>query len=448
MIYKFPYKNISEVIFGKIFAGVEANYFSFFDNYLIFGQSQAELKRMLGDLVRSETLAKDVNYQKFKQNISSKSNFSFYFNFSKGFHLNKKYLREGLSNIWMDNEQLFRKFNALSWQFSTTSEMILNNVYLKFDPVVKEEPQTIWQTKLDSTILIKPQIVKNHNDPVNKEIIIQDKKNQLYLINKEGVVQWKVPVGGPIISEIHQIDIYRNGKLQYLFNTKNKLYLIDRNGQTVRGFPHTFRSPATNGVSVFDYDNNRKYRFFIAGEDKKLYAYDVNCRFVNGWNQFKTDHEVQSPVKHFRLENKDYIVAYDHFKTYILDRRGNIRVNTNANFEHSANELVLDESAKPGILCTDKKGQVYKLFFDGSFSKIELEECSANHYFDAADLNGDGNTDFVFADNDELSAYTHEGKKSSAKSLKRSLAKNQTSIVLLPMIRKLALCREKKTVFT
>jgi hypothetical protein len=42
---------------------------------------------------------------------------------------------------------------------------------------------------------------------------------------------------GRILSEIFQLDYYRNGKLQYLFNTENKLWVIDRNGNPVEKFP-------------------------------------------------------------------------------------------------------------------------------------------------------------------------------------------------------------------
>ena len=85
-----------------------------------------------------------------------------------------------------------------------------------------------------------------------------------------------------INSEIFQVDYFRNGKLQLLFSTRNELYLIDRNGNFVEKYPVKLRSPATCGLSVFDYDNNRDYRLFIACEDKHIYAYtkegNLACR--------------------------------------------------------------------------------------------------------------------------------------------------------------------------
>ena len=93
------------------------------------------------------------------------------------------------------------------------------------------------------------------------------------MISADAKILWSAPVSGPVLSDVFQIDLYRNGKIQYLFNTKEKLYLIDRNGNSVSGFPVVFDSPATNGVNVFDYDNNRKYRYFIAFENRTVKAF-------------------------------------------------------------------------------------------------------------------------------------------------------------------------------
>ncbi len=409
--YQFPYPEISEILFGKIFSGVKSNFFTFYENYLIFADSQTALQELTHNLVLNETLARDINYLKFKENTSTRSNLYFYINFSKAFHLSRQFLNDTRMEEWNDHEEVIRKFQAVSWQFSNTNELILNNIYLKFDPVIKEEPQTVWQTKLGSNVLTKPQLVINHNDPANREIIFQDQANQLYLINKEGATLWKVQLPGPIMSEIHQVDYYKNGKYQYLFNTKNHLHLLDRNGETVAGYPIALRSPASNGVAVFDYDSNKNYRFFIACENKKIYAYTREGKFVKGWNIFTSDNPVDKPIQHMRVQNKDYIVFFDRYKTYFLDRQGKTRLRTKASFEHSDNDLFLELSGNPAVLCTDKTGNVYKLFFDGSFEKLETGNYSASHYFVAADLNRNGLKDFIFADGNHLTAISETGKK-------------------------------------
>ncbi|MGQ7867874.1 outer membrane protein assembly factor BamB family protein [Sunxiuqinia sp. sy24] len=410
-IYEFPFVNLPELLFGEVFSGTESHFLSFYDNYLIFADNSTALKNYLHNLVLSETLENDIQFQKFSEQLASRSTLNSYLNFSKAFYLGNYYLNEEAAQSLTDNEQSIRKFHALSWQFSENSGQFLNNLYLKYDPVLKEEPQTVWQSKLESTVAIKPQLVTNHTDKANKEVIIQDNKNQLYLINKEGVSLWKVQLPGKIMSEIFQIDYYKNGKLQYLFNTKNKLHIIDREGNNVARYPINLRAPATNGVAVFDYDNNRNYRFFVASDNKQIYAYNHEGKLVKGWDFKGTDGLVTNPIKHFRVGAKDYLVCADQYKTYILDRRGNTRVKTAANFEHSGNDLFLVQAGQAAIATTDVNGLVHLQYFNGEHKAIETEKFGKDHFFEAADLNADGKTDFIFADGNQLWVLNDRGEE-------------------------------------
>jgi uncharacterized protein YjiK len=117
----------------------------------------------------------------------------------------------------------------------------------------------------------------------DREIVFQDEQHNLVQVSSSGRIRWSIPVSGPVLSDIHQIDFFKNGRFQYLFNTAGKIFLIDRNGNNVQGFPITLASPATNGVSVFDYDKNRNYRYFVACEDRKIHAFDHAGKPINGW---------------------------------------------------------------------------------------------------------------------------------------------------------------------
>ena len=56
----------------------------------------------------------------------------------------------------------------------------------------------------------------------------------MYLISLEGKLIWKKNIDSKIIGEIHQIDLYKNGRLQYAFNTENDFQIIDKNGKQVK----------------------------------------------------------------------------------------------------------------------------------------------------------------------------------------------------------------------
>ncbi|MFR7824817.1 MAG: hypothetical protein ACLU30_17710 [Odoribacter splanchnicus] len=56
-----------------------------------------------------------------------------------------------------------------------------------------------------------------------KELFVQDDRHTVYLINDVGRVLWKLPLGQQINSEVYQVDLFKNGKLQYLLSTPDKI---------------------------------------------------------------------------------------------------------------------------------------------------------------------------------------------------------------------------------
>lgn len=139
-------------------------------------------------------------------------------------------------------------------------------------------------------------------------IVVQDEGNTIYLINDAGRILWKLALEEQINSDVWQVDLFKNGKLQYLFSTPSRMHLIDRNGNHAGHFPVTFRAKCEQGISVFDYDGRKEYRIFAPGEDRKVYLYGLDGKLVQGWNPAKADKKIVSKVEHFRVHDKDYIV--------------------------------------------------------------------------------------------------------------------------------------------
>ena len=438
-IYEFPFPRIPGILLNGPFQLVDANYFAFWDNNLIFCNTKKGLEALIRDIILDATLGKDIDYLKYKQNIENKTNINFYFHPNQGYSIHKELFSNEVSRKLEEKEEFLRKFGPINWQVIHAKDLFFNNIYLKYTSEIKEDAKTTWQSNIGSIAIAKPQLVLNHNDLKNKEIIIQDEDNVLHQITKDGRSRWSVKIEGKIMGEIHQIDYLRNNKYQYLFNTKDKLYLLDRNGNNVAPFPVTLRSEASNGVSVFDYDNNRKYRYFVAGIDKKVYAYDSKGAIVSGWKFGTTDHLVTDPIEHFRIGGKDYIVFKDKSKIYIQNRRGETRVNVNISFENSNNELVLNTQGTAKLIATSNKGEVYYIYFNGNTVKKKSGKFSDKHFFTADDINGDGIAEFIFADGKELTVLNETGKKLFSEEFNSNISFNPNIYTFSSKLKKLGI---------
>jgi hypothetical protein len=410
-IYKFPYPSFPGIWLGNPFGLAKARFVTFFDNYMVFSNSEQGIRDYLRSMTLGATLTRNIRYQKFRQHNSSRANMHVFADVNRAFGFKNELFSDEFLEMIEENEESIRKFGGVSWQVQHENTIYFNSVVAGFNPNSLEEAQTTWQSNIGRNIIIKPQLVVNHDDPANREIIVQDEEHNLHQITSEGRVRWSVPLSGPVLGEIHQVDYYVNGNLQYLFNTKEKIYLVDRNGNNVAHFPVDFDSPATNGVNVFDYNNNRDYRYFVAHEDKSVIAYDKSADKIGGWDFDKTDHEVSTPVQHFRIGSHDYIVFKDKTKVYIQNRRGETRVETSNWFENSKNSLVLNLNGKPKIVATDLSGKVHYVYFDGSHEEKKTGNFSDEHFFTVDDLDGNNVPDFVFVDGNELIVMDEDGKK-------------------------------------
>ena len=412
-VHRSPVQELTGLLFGDFYQGGDYEYFTYSGNYIIFGSSPAALKSFLYSDILGKTLENDEKFSSMKDNISSRSNLFVYFNPSQCIDIISETMVPGAAKVMDSHKNIWRKIDAVAFQSTSTDELNYFRLFCHYSSQVREPVNTVWQSKLDTVALFKPAVVINHLNN-QKEIMVQDLRHNLYLISNSGTILWKVKTDGEIISEIFQVDYYRNGKLQYLFNTKSHIYLLDRNGNAVERFPVGMREPASAGLSLFDYDNDGTLRICIPTEDKKIYMFDREGKVIPGWDFPGSDYPVTQPVKHVRIGDKDYIIACDAVRLYILDRKGAIRVSPSKDILHSVRNPVFPVPAAGGqrsrIIATDTSGTVWYFYYDGKVTRLFNPGLSSQHYFVPEDLNGDGKPEFIFADGNKLLVYNEQGK--------------------------------------
>jgi WD40 repeat protein len=407
-VFKTPFKGITEVLFPGFANGADDSYFTFYDNFLIAGSSFATISRLLYDNLLNKTLANDLIYRDFETTLPSRAGYYFFCVPSRITEYLAGFLNDDINKALKSNRESLTKIQAVGYQFASSNGMIYNSLSVRFKEEARQESTTEWETLLDTVAGIKPFFFTNHITGA-KEIFIQDLKNNAYLINAAGRVLWKVSVNERIAGSIYMIDYFRNGKYQLLFSGKNYLHLLDRNGNYVERYPVKLRSPATNSLALFDYDNNLNYRIFIAGEDKLIYSYEKTGNVVKGWKPFRTSGIVNSEISYFKVSGKDYLVASDDASIYFLDRTGNKRVTLRDAVSRSkGSSMRLNQGNEPYLVCTSPDGTIQNIYFDGTVNKITIKQFSADHSFDIFDVDGNGFGEYIFIDKGILYLYDHK----------------------------------------
>lgn len=404
-IYRLPGENLGYELAGDFGKYLKSAYATFYDDVLVVGTARGTLSKFIYDNILSRTLANDLSYREFESTLPSKAGYYFYCVPSGIIPLLEGVLKEGIVSGLKKNSGSLRKLQAIGYQFVSSNDMIYNTLSVMYKPEVREEAKAVWESLLDTVAGSKPLFFTNHYTG-GSEIFIQDLNNKLYLINSAGRILWERPVNEAIMGNAYVIDYYKNGKLQILFASENYLHLIDRNGNYVERYPVQLRSPATNGLALFDYENNMDYRLFICGADRKVYAYDKTGNTVRGWNQFRTTTTVSSEVEFFRVSGKDYLVLNDEDNMYILDRRGNVRVEMKEQVARSDRSMLrLTTGTSPRMVLASDDGSIKMVNFNGGVQTYKVNGFSEDPVFEYFDLDADGMGEYIFIDGNTLSAY-------------------------------------------
>jgi len=410
-VYRAPAAGLHDLLVPGFAPGFSDLFYTFHDNFLITGSSYLTVSRVLYDNILNRTLANDMPYRDFEATLPSRASYYFYAVPSKITSFLSYYISSQGNKAISNNPAPISKVSAIGYHISPSSEMLYNSLSVRLISEAREESSSEWETLLDTTACIKPFFFTNHNTGA-REIFVQDMSNNAYLINSTGRVLWKVPVRERINGTVYMIDYLRNGKFQLLFAGRDYLHLLDRNGNYVDRFPVKLRSPAAGPLSLFDYDNNKDYRLFVAGEDRYIYAYDKSGNVVRGWVPYRTQGLVRSEIKFFRISGKDYIVAGDESGMYFLDRRGAVRFTTREPVRKAVrSEIRLTTGSDPMFVCSSPEGEVQLVSLNGTVRKLSLQKFSPDHAFEYFDADGDGTGEFLFIDKGKLYLYDHNGNR-------------------------------------
>ena len=396
--------NITANLFGDIFLNNNP-FFTIIDDYFIFGTTMSSIEYIIDNYKRKNTLDNNKYFDDYKYYLSKKSNILFYVNpenITQSFIQDlKKPYKESIKYM----SDSIAKLTAFSIQMNTKKELLLNNITLLYDESYKESIKEKWIKELDTLINMKPQFVENHSTK-EKFIIIQDKNNKIVAINNLGQELWDIQLNSPILNNISVLDVYNNNKFQYLFNTKDQVHIIDRNGENVDGFPISLKTDFKFGHALFDYRENKRYRILLVGKDNNIYNLDKKGKKVKGWKYIKDNIEITSYPKYFSIKDKDYIlIDKNNANTKLLAINGSERLSYEEIQEFNANPVQFDSNGT--LYAITKEGKLWQGFIDGNTSTISLPNLTKSSILIQSELNL---VDSVENKTLELLFYTNNNK--------------------------------------
>ena len=323
--YRFP-----EKLLWPLVQGFDHTFYAARSKVLFMGENLEELKYFLEDIEHEDTWGKSVSKNQFLETTLLESNVSVFINTPKIWNVLVPRLHPRWKQFARENQSLLQSVQMSAFQFSHLNNTYYTNVTInqnKGKPDVAFASSGRRNVVHFSQAIHKLHAVKSHVNQAN-EILIQDSLNDLSLVGMDGKVLWKVPIGDRITSDIQQVDFFSNGKLQYIFATRDVLHIIDRLGNYVAPYPLVLKGKDIKYLSIVDYDRSKRYRFLLAETNGKLWMYDKSGKNLEGWTPRDVGEDLVAPPKHHRIKGKDFIIAIrKDGLVHMYNRRGEMARN-------------------------------------------------------------------------------------------------------------------------
>jgi len=340
-------------IFGAVFSGFKSSFYTIENGYALIGNSEYALRLLIDDIDDENTWRKSVKTNTFLENTNADANLSVFIKTAGIWNILNEKLNDKWRDYVQDNKEVLGQIEYVALQFTNVDDQFYTNITLSH-PGRLIEKSTVGsferkrQLTFDQPLISKPYAVRNHNDQ-SQEMMVQDTLYNLQLISKSNEVVLTIPLKSQLISDVYQLDYYKNNKLQYLFAIDHSVHLIDRTGTYIPGYPVQFEEEVTF-LSLIDYDRSKNYRIMVATEAGSYYLLNKAGGKLDAWKPKKLKGKPIMAGRHTRVGNTDMLLfGHSNGLIYGLDRRSNGKsgfpIDLKANL---ANPLFVEKGSRLG----------------------------------------------------------------------------------------------------
>lgn len=361
-VVQFKYKGYFESVFGKSFSYCNEQAICHIGEWSVIGP-----KEILDDFANGNANFSNLEHYMeqtpVKDFLSTSSNIKVMANLKSAgdslLAIFKPYYASLLKNSISNNN-----FNFLTLDLAGNNENMEVNLNLYVTDLeqlpqekvrVDEDGEVIF--RVDSTIHVNKGPFKLYDVNLKSDVYLEQLPNMFLRYQdakKKGI--WAVPFESPLCGMVEQIDLYKNGRLQMLFASGNKLYLLDRTARYVRGFPAKLNKEVVLGPKVIDINNSKEYSVLVLNSDNSISWYDIYGKPMKNWKDIKAPEFVKELPELKKLGGKRYWILRAPSQMYIYSLNGDMvsladkkkKISRESGVEYVGENVVK-------VMCTDEK---------------------------------------------------------------------------------------------
>ena len=360
-VHEYEYGGFLASVFGKFYELEDESCFTYVDGWIVSGSKAAVDEYVTGNVLEYSLADKMSDAGKGDILAQGTSVFVAYFSFTED--------KDSLGDIF--SKKALPYVNSLV-EGSDYCPMVLRiskdkkkGSYINADLYRTQVKRTKAPEKdRDTTVVVPEGPFEVMNSGTGKMNRFYQNSHLSLCLSQEGKDLWGIPFKETVCGVAQTIDFYANGKLQILFGAGTRMYLIDRLGRFVGGFPVDLGKEILVGPQPYDFNGTHKYSAMVLHKDNTVEMYDMKGRKPEAWKGIKAEETIKALPELIDVGGKSFWVVRTSIQTLIFPFVGGEPVTT---FE--GNRKIRPDS--PVIMADDTSLEVE--CYDGHTRTIKLK---------------------------------------------------------------------------
>lgn len=374
--------------------------------FLVCTSTTTAMEVLIDKFIVNQTLANASDFLQLKKQMPTTGQAAFF--------LHSKYLPAIVERLLKNSKTASANARAMSNSGLLALDFSEKNEVKFFQQKTSDalaQTGILWKTELGAAVATQPCIVPKLGGDTGGAvagIFVQDTRNQLYCLLPNGEILWKRYLDGRLAGQVFPIDFFENGTTCFLFNTPEKIYLLDPEGKDVERYPIALKSRATNTLTLVSFRQSNDCGYFLCCENGNAYGFDRLGRPLGGWNPQSGVGEVRQPILHFLHEKKDFLVLLSRSgRLSVFGRNGDSRFpvqQISGSFELPPQADFLSKS--PRIVAANREGKVFAVNLAGEAFSLSA---GGREGFVFAQILDDSRADYASLAGDQLQVKGYRG---------------------------------------
>lgn len=317
--HKYKFKSFAASVLGEAFAIEKETHFTYLNGWVIVG-SEDVVKGYLDGSVLKHPLV-ETGFVAEHNDLSNLKNVAMWIwlPMSQNEDLITSVFKKEFASIICDGSRECYESEIIAYSKEKSGDK------LYISAVKGEKPEPSFDEIEEVTVPKGPFTVENSGTGKKDKFVCAD--GQIMLI-EEGEQLWSIPFEGSLCGRVKNIDLFANKRLQFVFVSGNKLYVVDRLGNIVKDYPYTLSKEVLLGPDVYDFNGKRKYNIMVLNTDNTLDLYNMKGEKPSSWKGISCDEKILALPEYFTVDGKSHWVVRTATRTLVYTLLGGEPIKT------------------------------------------------------------------------------------------------------------------------